>query len=118
MKTLIGLVVISIALALASVNASQASQENACADLLTGDQAGIDYQGHCVLVEPEKGPVQGIWVATTENLDGVTKECIVIIHTATGWKLADDTCVVDGTDTTYATVAVTDGWHMALDPTE
>lgn len=76
--------------------------------------AGLDYKGYCIVPEPEKGPVQGIFVRRVEDLGGVTVDCIVLIHASSGWKIADDECVSEVRGD-FSTVAVGDGWHMALD---
>jgi hypothetical protein len=104
------------ALLMAGVGSALA-EDDACEGLLTGDQVGVDYEGHCILVEPEKGPVQGVIVRRVEDLDGVSLEGIIIMQTKDGWELVEETFYTPITND-LKTVAVGDGWHMELDPTE
>jgi hypothetical protein len=111
--------VVAAALALATVTgvSAQEAGAGACEGLVTGNQVGVDYEGHCILVEPEKGPVQGVFVRRVEDLDGVTLEGVVIMHTADGWELVEDE-FIEPVEGDVSNIAVGDGWHRELDPTD
>ncbi len=117
MRNLLFPVILVVGLAFSWVTTA-AQATDPCSNLLTGDQIGVEYKGHCILVEPDKGPVQGIFVRTVEDLDSVTKEGIVIMHTDKGWVVADDLFTVDISNKQFARTAVGDAWHMTLDPVE
>lgn len=85
--------------------------------LPSGDEIILDYQGHQILVEPEKGPVQGIIVEKVDNLEGATVEGIVIIETRDGWVVADENFLT-AADGAFANTTVAQGYHIILEPTE
>jgi hypothetical protein len=84
-----------LALGLTGVSAQEVSQDP-CANNLEKGQIGVPFKNHCLLVEPEKGPVQGCIVKRTvvEDLDSkaVLAEGVVLIHYNDGesdtWSVA------------------------------
>jgi hypothetical protein len=82
-----------------------------------GDEIIVEYQGEQILVEPEKGPVQGIVVEKVDNLKGSTVEGIVIIETRDGWVVSDENFLTDA-EGAWANTRVAQGYHVILEPTE
>jgi len=56
-------------------------------------------------------------VRRVEDLDGVSLEGIVIMNTKDGWKIVEEEFYTPLTED-LKTVAVSDGWHMEMDPAE
>jgi hypothetical protein len=86
-----------------------------CSGLLQEGEVGLDYKGHCIIPDPAKGPVQGIFVRRVEDLDDVTIEGIVLMFTDKGWILVPEEFIAPVDGGSFATTAVEDGWHMVVD---
>jgi hypothetical protein len=101
----------------AIIASANAQASDPCVGAVPAGDIGLNYEGHCVLVEPEKGPVQGILVKRVEDLDNVVIYGIIIAHTEEGWRILDDEFAED-VEGEFATAAVGDGYHIELDPQE
>lgn len=78
--------------------------------------------GTQIMVEPPKGPVQGIIsVRHEEIVAGEVRISIggfAGIQTADGWQAAGHDFYFDATGTEFSVAEVEDGWHIVLDKTE
>jgi hypothetical protein len=112
MIALVALLILSTLGAQGTIGHAQA--QDPCTGLLEEGEVGLDYKGHCIIPDPAKGPVQGIFVRRVEDLDAVTLDGIVLMHTDKGWVLVPEEFVTPITND-YKTVAVEDGWHMVVE---
>jgi hypothetical protein len=77
----------------------------------------VVYENHCIMVQPEKGPVQGIIVFRGEGLEGFLQaRGIIIAFTQDGWVIWDQEFV--GRGDVFEDTQPGDGWHMELDEEE